>query len=166
MGGPCSAAFSLPAPSRRTRSVRLVSSALGVAAVLVAVGAGPAQAHDRGGREQWRHHQNPTQTAQKSTAAYVYLKKDARKPASWENSTQQYLVATWPGASYRDLTLDEVQAAVPAGVPVCGAGWGVQEDQARGDETVFTSEPAPSYPTDHIGWGPISRPSTASSRTW
>ena len=49
-----------------------------------------------------------------TTGAYVYLKKDARKPASWENSTQQYLVATWPGRSWREPdTLDEVRGRRP-----------------------------------------------------
>ena len=44
--------------------------------------------------------------SQQTTGAYVYLKKDATSRPSWENSTQQYLVATWPGASWRNLTLD------------------------------------------------------------
>ena len=81
-----------------------MSAAVGVAALFLALGAGPALAHDRGGRggQQWQqqNQQNQQQKAQpQATGAYVYLKKDPRKPASWENSTQQYLVATWPGAS-------------------------------------------------------------------
>ena len=137
-----------------------MSAAVGVAALFLALGAGPALAHDRGGRggQQWQQQNQPAtqpKTQQQATGAYVYLKKDARKPVSWENSTQQYLVATWPGASYRDLTLDEIRAALPAGVTVCGPGWGVQEDQANGTEAVFTGSKAPSYPKDYIGWGPI-----------
>ena len=140
-----------------------MSAAVGVAALFLALGAGPALAHDRGGRggQQWQQQnqqwqQNPQPKAQpQATGAYVYLKKDPRKPASWENSTQQYLVATWPGASYRDLTLDEVRAAVPKGLTVCGDGWGVQEDQINGTEAVFTDNKAPSYPKDYIGHPPI-----------
>ena len=40
-------------------------------------------------------------------------------------------------------------AALPAGVTVCGDGWGVQEDQANGDASVFTGKPAPTYPDDY-----------------
>jgi LPXTG-motif cell wall-anchored protein len=116
-----------------------------VAALALALSGGAAQAHDSGQQGQY----------QKSTAAYVYLKKDPGKPASWENSTQQYLVAAWSGATYRDLTLDEIAAALPRGLTVCGTGWGVQEDQANGGPSVFTSKPAPSYPKDYVGWGPI-----------
>lgn len=136
-----------------TPFLRRGGAVLGAAALLLSLGAGAAQAHDgsRHGQRDGRQWQQTQQT----TGAYVYLKKDVRKPASWENSTQQYLVTTWPGASYRDLTLDEVLAAVPAGVTVCGAGWAVQEDQANGDSTVFTGNPAPSYPHNYIGWGPI-----------
>ncbi|WP_196804560.1 hypothetical protein [Cellulomonas sp. URHD0024] len=112
-----------------------------MASLLLAIGVGAAQAHD--------------QPQQQSTAAYVYLKKDAAKPASWENSTQQYLVAVWPTASYRNLTLDAVASALPEGVTLCGDGWAVQEDQADGATTVFTSKAAPSFPTDYVGWGPI-----------
>ncbi|WP_456844729.1 LPXTG cell wall anchor domain-containing protein [Cellulomonas sp. P5_C6] len=137
-----------PFSSLGRRPARLVGAA-GLAAVLLALGAGPAHAHDgRGGS----HRLQPDRS---TTGAYVYLKKDPAAPASWENSTQQYLVATWPGASYRDLSLDEIRAALPASPTLCGAGWAVQEDQAHGDATVFTGNPAPSYPQDYIGWGPI-----------
>lgn len=91
-----------------------------------------------------------------ATAAYVYRKRDAAKPASWTNSTQQYLVATWPGAEYREVTLAQVQAAlVSTGLDVCGDDWAVQEDQAHGTEALFRSVGAPSYPTMTIGWPPI-----------
>jgi len=132
-----------------THLLRRSGAVLTVAAVALALSAGAAHAHDRGGRG--GHHAQSSQV----TAAYVYLKKDASKPASWENSTQQYLVATWPTASWRTLTLAEVAAAVPAGVTICGDGWGVQEDQANGDASLFVGKPGPSYPDATVGWGPI-----------
>ncbi|WP_421734712.1 LPXTG cell wall anchor domain-containing protein [Cellulomonas sp.] len=161
-----------PISSRRLgRHARAVGAVVGVTALLGALGGGVAQAHDRDGRSGARSQSTaqtpkatssakPTDTPTKqTTGAYVYLKKDAKKDASWPNSTQQYLVTTWPDASWRDLTLAEVVAAVPAGLTVCGDGWGVQEDQAWGDATVFTGSKAPSYPKDFIGWvqngGPI-----------
>ncbi len=139
--------------SRRAPAARRLGTVVGVTALLLSFGAGAAQAHNRDDRGRTTSHQEQPQ--QQTTAAYVYLKKDASKPASWENSTQQYLVATWPGASWRDLTLAEVRAALPSEVALCGAGWAVQEDQAWGDATVFTGKPAPSYPKDYIGWPPI-----------
>lgn len=91
-----------------------------------------------------------------ATGAYVYRKRDAGRPASWKNSTQQYLVATWSGAEYRPVTLDQVRTALAvAGVELCGSGWAVQEDQAYGTESLFTDTPAPSYPRMTIGWPPI-----------
>lgn len=91
-----------------------------------------------------------------ATGAYVYRKRDASRPASWNNSTQQYLVATWSGAEYRPVALDQVRTALAAvGVELCGAGWAVQEDQAYGTESLFTDTPAPSYPKMTIGWPPI-----------
>ncbi|NUU18082.1 LPXTG cell wall anchor domain-containing protein [Cellulomonas humilata] len=166
-----------PISSRRLgRHARAVGAVVGVTALLGALGGGVAQAHDRDGRSGARTQSTaqtpkptvtttakptvaPTQSGQQTTGAYVYLKKDAKKDASWPNSTQQYLVTTWPDASWRDLTLAEVVAALPAGTTVCGDGWGVQEDQAWGDATVFTGSKAPSYPKDFIGWvqngGPI-----------
>ena len=143
------------------RPARRICAAVGVAAILLALGAGPALAHDdRGGRgaQHWSQQNRQTTaptTQPQATGAYVYVKKDAFEPASWENSTQQYLVATWPDASYRDLTLDEIRAALPAGVKVCGTGWAVQEDQVNGTEAVFTDHKAPSYPNDYIGHPPI-----------
>ena len=140
-----------PISSRRGRSVRLVGAVVGVAALILSLGAGAAQAGGRGDG----HGGKPSYSKQKTTGAYVYLKKDAAKPASWENSTQQYLVTTWPGGSYRNLTLDEVRSALPPALTLCGAGWGVQQDQAYGSSKVFTDNPAPSYPHDPIGWPPI-----------
>ncbi|WP_263729673.1 hypothetical protein [Cellulomonas sp. SG140] len=91
-----------------------------------------------------------------ATGAYVYRKRDASRPASWDNSTQQYLVATWSGAEYRPLSLDQVRTALAAeGIELCGSGWGVQEDQAYGTQSLFTGTPAPSYPKATIGWPPI-----------
>lgn len=164
----------LPSPTsprpgrRRPRLLGVVVAS----ALLVTLGAGAAQAHDRtggghgsgygDGPKSWQKPVATPQTAeQQTTGAYVYVKKDANKPASWENSTQQYLVATWPGASWRDLTLEEVVAALPAGLTLCGPGWGVQEDKAFGDETVFTESKAPNYPKDYIGWRSKSNPKGA-----
>lgn len=91
-----------------------------------------------------------------ATGAYVYRKRDASQPASWTNSTQQYLVATWTGAEYRPVSLDQVRTALAvAGVELCGSGWAVQEDQAYGTQSQFTDTPAPSYPKATIGWPPI-----------
>lgn len=91
-----------------------------------------------------------------ATGAYVYRKRDASRPASWKNSTQQYLVATWSGAEYRPVSLDQVRTALAAaGIEPCGPGWAVQEDQAYGTESLFTDTPAPSYPKMTIGWPPI-----------
>ncbi|KQY47255.1 LPXTG cell wall anchor domain-containing protein [Cellulomonas sp. Root137] len=131
---------------------------MAVASALLLTGAGAAQAHGNDGRggKQWQQPQPQPKKQQTSepetTGAYVYLKKDVSKPVSWENSTQQYLVTTWPGGYWRDLTLEEIRAALPAGVTVCGPGWAVQEDKAYGDATVFTGNKAPHYPTDYIGW--------------
>ena len=151
--------------SRAARSARRFTTlavATVVAAVTLTAGAGAAQAH--GDSHGGSHHggwpaksapsaPGPSVSPGKVTAAYVYLKRDRSKPASWENSTQQYLVAVWPGDQWRTLTLDEIRAAVP--VTVCGPGWGVQEDAAYGDESLFRNSPAPSYPNAVIGWPPI-----------
>ncbi|WP_273653899.1 hypothetical protein [Cellulomonas fimi] len=92
----------------------------------------------------------PTRGGQTTTAAYVYLKKDAKAPASWWNSTQQYLVATWDGAQWRNITWDQIRDAVP--FEVCGPGWGVQEDAAYGGPQVFTDSDAPHYPDGVLKW--------------
>jgi len=156
----------LPSPtsSRPRRRARLLGAVAITSALLVGLGGGAAQAHDRdssggyGGGHGGKPWSKPTESPKpQTTGAYVYLKKDAGKPASWENSTQQYLVATWPGASWRDLTLEEIAAVLPAELTLCGPAWGVQQDQAWGDETVFTEAKAPSYPNDYIGWPPIFR---------
>ena len=83
----------------------------------------------------------------------MYLKIDRHKDAAWENSTQQYLITTWPGDNWRsDFTLEEIRAVLPAGVTLCGNGWAIQQDTAYGDATVFTGNKAPFYPKDYIGW--------------
>ncbi|KQS99544.1 hypothetical protein [Cellulomonas sp. Leaf395] len=128
---------------------------LGVVAVssalLLSLGAGAA--HATGGGDGEQTPQPSLSAKQETTAAYVYRKKDLGKDAAWRNSTQQYLAATWPGGSWRDdLTLAEIQAALPAGVTLCGEGWGIQQDKAYGDETVFTESAAPLYPDNFIGW--------------
>ena len=143
MGDSCSAAFfpPRPPPRRRRRHARLLG-AVAVASALLALGAGAAQAHGSDGRggQQWRStaaaaRRRSRPSEPQTTGAYVYLKKDARKPASWENSTQQYLVATWPGAPGATSRSTEIRAALPAGLTLCGPGWGVQEDKAYGDAT-------------------------------
>ncbi|MBO9554176.1 LPXTG cell wall anchor domain-containing protein [Cellulomonas sp.] len=156
--------------SRAARSARTFTTlalATVVAAVTITVGAGAAEAHGGSRDGGWPRSApsasaswgtpkaTPTPSVEPGTAtgAYVYLKRDASKRASWENSTQQYLVATWSGRYYRPLTLAEVRAAVP--VTVCGPGWAVQEDQAVGEQSLFTGAKAPSYPVATIGWPPI-----------
>ena len=51
-----------------------------------------------------------------------------------------------------DFTLEEIACGPAAGVTLCGNGWGVQQDSAYGDATVFTGNKAPFYPKDYIGW--------------
>ena len=110
---------SLTSPPPGRRRARVLGAVAVTSALLLALGAGAAQAHDRGGHGGHGGGSSgpaadPADAAeQQTTGAYVYLKKDARKPASWENSTQQYLVATWPGASWRDLTLEEIARGPP-----------------------------------------------------
>ncbi|GEL96654.1 LPXTG cell wall anchor domain-containing protein [Cellulomonas terrae] len=165
---------SLTSPRHGRRRARLLGAVAVTSALLVALGAGAAQAHDRTGNGGYggghggggpkatqKPIASPAPAEQQTTGAYVYLKKDAGQPASWKNSTQQYLVATWPGASWRDLTLEEVVAALPAGLTLCGPAWGVQQDKAFGDETVFTESKAPNYPKDYIGWRSKSNPTGA-----
>ena len=149
--------------------VAAASALTGAVMVLgLATGASAAVSCPQGGdgAEGWRSPTGPVHavasrdhqqgSSSKATGAYVYLKRDASRPAAWENSTQQYLVATWPGGEYRDLTLEQVRVALGAkGVELCGTGWAVQEDQAYGTESLFTGTPAPSYPKATIGWPPI-----------
>lgn len=119
---------------------------------------GPAQGNPwQGAPSQAGYWQGaPQDTSGKASAAYVYRKRDASKPAAWTNSTQQYLVTTWPGGSYRDVTLAQVKAVLGTkGIELCGRGWAIQEDQAYGAESLYTGTPAPSYPTMTIGWPPI-----------
>jgi LPXTG-motif cell wall-anchored protein len=94
----------------------------------------------------------PSNGEQYAVAAYVYKKIDAKAPAAWENSTEQFLVATWDGRNYRyDLTFDEIQDVV--GEPICGSGWAIQQDKAFGTQDVFTKpDKQPWYPKSYIGW--------------
>ncbi|AEE45161.1 hypothetical protein [Cellulomonas fimi] len=92
----------------------------------------------------------PTRGGPTATAAYVYLKLDPSKGAYWENSGQQYLVAAWEGAEWRNITWEQIRDAVP--VEVCGAGWAVQEDAAYGGTEVFTDSEAPHYPDGVLKW--------------
>ncbi|MDQ0375361.1 LPXTG cell wall anchor domain-containing protein [Cellulomonas humilata] len=130
---------SLTSPRPRRRA-RLLGAVAITSALFLTLGAGAA--HATGGGDK-----------QETTAAYVYLKIDRHKDAAWENSTQQYLITTWPGRNWRsDFTLQEISAVLPAGVTLCGNGWGIQQDSAYGDATVFTGNKAPFYPKDYIGW--------------
>lgn len=124
------------APRRRALALTLVS---GVIAASTFAAAAPASATRPYGKPH-------------SVAAYVYKKIDPANDAAWENSTEQFLVAAWEGKEYRrDLTLEEIQAAVP--VPVCGPGWGIQQDKAFGTTAVFTDpDKQPWYPDSYIGW--------------
>lgn len=125
------------APRRRALALALVT---GVVAASTFAAAAPASATDRPYGKPY------------AVAAYVYKKINPANKAAWENSTEQFLVAAWDGKEYRrDLTLEEIQAAVP--VPVCGPGWGIQQDKAFGTTAVFTEpEKQPWYPHSYIGW--------------
>ncbi|MEK8227481.1 hypothetical protein NKG05_17340 [Oerskovia sp. M15] len=67
--------------------------------------------------------------SQREVGLYVYPKKDADRPASWENSGEQTLVAHRPG--------DKWYTTFPGVLPdfVCGDGWAVQQDRVRQDGT-------------------------------
>lgn len=125
------------APRRRALALTLVT---GVLAASSFAAAAPASATDRPYGKPY------------AVGAYVYKKIDPAKDAAWENSTEQFLVAAWDGKEYRlDLTLEEIQAAVAE--PVCGAGWGIQQDKAFGTTAVFTDpDKQPWYPDSYIGW--------------
>ncbi|WP_258727309.1 LPXTG cell wall anchor domain-containing protein [Cellulomonas sp. NS3] len=125
------------APRRRALALTLVT---GVIAASTFAAAAPASATDK---SYGKPH---------AVAAYVYKKIDPAKNAAWENSTEQFLVAAWDGKEYRlTLSLEEVQAAV--GEPVCGPGWGIQQDKAFGTTAVFTDpDKQPWYPNSYIGW--------------
>lgn len=88
--------------------------------------------------------------ALRSTGLYVYPKDDAKKPAAWENSGRQVLVATWTGWRW-ETALDA--AALPAGV--CGAGWGVQQDQVWGPESVLPDVVDRKKGEGVLGWPPV-----------
>ncbi len=76
----------------------------------------------------------PTPSAVESTGLYIYQKKDAAQPASWENSLQQTRLFTWDGWSFKTAT-----TGLPAALPswVCGPGWGVQQDEINGAQSLF-----------------------------
>ena len=69
-----------------------------------------------------------------STGLYIYQKKDAAQPASWANSLQQTRLFTWDGWSFKTAT-----TGLPAALPswVCGPGWGVQQDEINGAQSLF-----------------------------
>jgi LPXTG-motif cell wall-anchored protein len=125
------------APRRRALALTLVT---GVLAASTFAAAAPASATDK-------QYGKPY-----SVGAYVYKKIDPAKPAAWRNSTEQFLVGAWDGTSYRlTLSLEEIQAVVSE--PVCGPGWGVQQDKAYGTTDVFTTpDKQPWYPKSYIGW--------------
>ncbi|WP_402468666.1 LPXTG cell wall anchor domain-containing protein [Isoptericola aurantiacus] len=71
-----------------------------------------------------------------STAFYVYPKRDAAKPAAWENSGEQTLITTRAGGEFWEELPEEYpgeffdEADLPA--DACDA-WGVQQDIVRLD---------------------------------
>ncbi|MES2093617.1 MAG: hypothetical protein V4531_07385 [Actinomycetota bacterium] len=71
--------------------------------------------------------------AVKSTGLYLYQKTDPTKDASWPNSGPQIKIATWDGWSYKGK--GEYPAVLPSNV--CGTGWGVQQDQINGPQSLF-----------------------------
>jgi hypothetical protein len=73
----------------------------------------------------------PAAPAVHSTGLYLYKKLDAAKNAAWDNSGPQTRIATWDGWSYK--------VAYPVTLPsdVCGPGWGVQQDQITGAQSLF-----------------------------
>ena len=89
-------------------------------------------------------------------ALYVYPLVDSSKPASWENSGTQTLVAHRPASSTSDW-----YTTFPGNLPgyVCGSGWGVQQDIAMLSST-FSSSSFPNTVdraagTGILGWPPI-----------
>lgn len=85
--------------------------------------------------------------AKDEVAYYVYKKLDHNKPAAWENSGEQTLVAVQPGSDW---------FAVAPDLPdfVCGSGWAFQQDKVHADPG-FEWPESITYPTDNIGWPPI-----------
>lgn len=69
--------------------------------------------------------------AAESTGLYLYKKLDPTKDASWPNSGSQMKIITWAGWSYKEV--------YPSTLPstVCGPGWGVQQDQINGPQSLF-----------------------------
>ncbi|WP_146070497.1 LPXTG cell wall anchor domain-containing protein [Arthrobacter sp. 08Y14] len=55
--------------------------------------------------------------------AYVYKKNDPAKPAAWENSGPQSLLATQEGTDW----FTDIVSLLPD--YVCGPGWGIQQDK-------------------------------------
>ena len=82
-------------------------------------------------------------------AMYLYKKLNVSAPAAWENSGQQTFIKSKVGSDW--------YTTFPATLPsdVCGPGWAVQQDMARGDLTDFTWPSTITYPTDNIGWPPL-----------
>ena len=72
----------------------------------------------------------PTHVAQ-STGLYLYKKLDPTKNAAWNNSGLQTKIATWDGWSFKTV--------YPGTLPsdVCGPGWGVQQDEINGPQSLF-----------------------------
>jgi LPXTG-motif cell wall-anchored protein len=72
------------------------------------------------------------------TAFYVYPKLDSTKPAAWENSGEQTLIATREGEEFWDELPQEYPGelfdvtTLPA--DVCEGSWGVQQDVVRVDD--------------------------------
>ncbi len=89
-------------------------------------------------------------------ALYLYQKLDPTKPASWQNSGQQTLIATKKGTDW----FTEFPAALPP--KVCGETWAVQQDKVSNwpdsksnPDGTFKWPSTIKYPNDNIGWPPI-----------
>lgn len=97
-----------------------------------------------------------TCTSAYEVAIYIYPLIDSSKPASWQNSGKQALIAHRPASSVSDW-----YTTLPTGLPdyVCGPGWGVQQDIAK----LSTKFAAGDFPqvveratnTGVLGWPPL-----------
>jgi hypothetical protein len=83
--------------------------------------------------------------ALQSTGLYLYKKLDPTKDAAWNNSGLQTKIATWDTWYFKTV--------YPVALPsyVCGPGWGVQQDEINGPQSLFPTNIE--YPNNG-GFGP------------